>query len=548
MFLRFVGLSALVFACACDIQAEPDAGDAAAKNDRRPNIIVVLTDDQRFDAIGALTPGLHTPHMDRLIRDGFHFRNAFVTTSLCSPSRASIISGQTMRNHGVVDNNSPTPDGFEPFSIRLNDSGYETAYVGKWHMGHSDASPKPGFDYWVSFEGQGNYGPLDAYGRPSLLNVNGRETPQTGYITDELTQYALAWLANRNNTPFFLFLSHKAAHLPFTPAERHAGTYDELPIDAPANTDIGLRQGPTPMWLSNQRNSWAGVDFAYYSQRDLADFQRDYYESLIAVDESLGALLKWTEDSDIDRDTIIILTSDNGFMFGEQGLIDKRAAYEASIRVPLILYAPGRFGTPGPVDALARNIDIAPTILDLAGLPRPSHYDGQSLLPDLEARDGQTGRRPLIYEYYWEYNYPQTPSTFALRNDRYKYIQYHGVWDTEELFDLESDPNEVRNLIDEPAYQAVKIQMRADLFTALAGNRARPAIPFTPKLNQGAVFWSPEHGSSTPFPRHWNRTPDSADIYEHLLPDGPEKASQLKQISPAVRAILDPPIVNKGDR
>ncbi len=548
MFFRLIGLSTLLFVCACDIQAAPKDSNAATKNDRRPNIIVVLTDDQRFDAIGALTPGLRTPHMDRLIRDGFHFRNAFVTTSLCSPSRASIMSGQTMRNHGVVDNNSPTPDGFEPFPIHLNNSGYATAYVGKWHMGHGDASPKPGFDHWVSFEGQGNYQPTDAYGRPSILNVNGKETPQTGYITDELTRYALAWLEHRNDAPFFLFLSHKAAHLPFTPAERHAGMYDTLPINPPANADIETRQGPTPMWLSNQRNSWAGVDFAYYSQRDLADFQRDYYESLAAVDDSLGALLKWIDGSDMDRDTIIILTSDNGFMFGEQGLIDKRAAYEASIRVPLILYAPGRFGAPKPVDALARNIDIAPTILDLAGIAPPSHYDGQSLLPTLQTGANQSVGRPLIYEYYWEYNYPQTPSTFALRNDRYKYIQYHGVWDTEELFDLKNDPNEMRNLVDDPAYLDLKIQMRADLFAALAGGKNRPSIPFTPKVNQGAVFWSPDHRSSTPFPEHWSRTPDATDIYEHLLPDGPEKASRLKQISPAVRSILNHSTNNEPDQ
>lgn len=529
------GLACLSAAAACQIASS--AISETATEDSRPNIVVVLVDDQRYDAFGLLTEGLDTPSLDRLISEGVRFENAFVTTSLCSPSRASIMSGQTMRSHGIVDNNSSTPDGFQPFSVLLDEAGYDTAFVGKWHMGNADASPKPGFDHWVSFEGQGNYGPVDAFGRPSVLNVNGVETPQTGYITDELTSYATGWLDARSDAPFLLFVSHKAVHLPFSPAQRHADQYADFEIERPASDDFEARRGPRPMWLTEQNNSWHGSDFAFYSDRPLESIQRTYYSALSGVDDSMGVLLDALEDPRNDRDTIIIYTSDNGFMFGEQGLVDKRAAYEASIRVPMIIHAPGHLegGTTNP--AMARNIDIAPTIVSLAGLDIPEHYDGRDML----SVDAKTDTEPFIYEYYWEFNYPQTPSTFAIRTDRYKYIQYHGVWDTEELFDLQADPQELTNLVTDPDHTDTLVELRAQLHDAISQGGERPAIPFTARFNQGAVFWSDDVSSSVAFPKHWQRSPDAHDKYEHILPDGPGKEPQLEAITPVLRGILDKP-------
>lgn len=525
---------------ACGANGAPDTAPAAP--DQRPNVIFILVDDQRHDAFGVMTPGLETPALDRLITEGLHFTNAFVTTSLCSPSRASIMTSQTMRTHGVVDNNSPTPEDFEPFAVLLDSAGYDTAFIGKWHMGNDDASPKPGFDHWVSFEGQGNYAPVDAFGRPSLFNVNGEEVPQQGYITDELTDYALGWLEGRGSDPYFLFLSHKAVHLPFTPAERHAGQYDGLEIALPQSNDLAGRTGQVPMWLHVQRNSWSGSDFTYYSDRPMRDFQRDYYAALSAVDEGVAKLIGSAAGPGNGRDTVIIYSSDNGFMFGEHGLIDKRAAYEASIRVPLIIHAPERLGEGREVSAIARNIDIAPTILALAGLEAPDHYEGRDLLAEGAANE------PLVYEYYWEFNYPQTPSTFALRDERYKYIQYHGVWDTEELFDLQADPHELHNLIDDPAHLERVVRMRSELFSAISPEGRRPSIPFTPRYNQGAVFWSNAYQDHMPFAPEWERDPAAPDKYEHLIPDGREKDQQLRAITPAVRAILDEgPSQTQGD-
>ncbi|MEO1657818.1 MAG: sulfatase [Pseudomonadota bacterium] len=511
--------------------AEASVTDA---KDDRPNIIFIIADDHRYDAFGAFNPALETPALDRMINDGVVFENAFVTTSLCSPSRASILSGQVMRNHGVVDNNSPMPEGFEPFSVHLDRAGYDTAFVGKWHMGASDASPKPGFDHWVSFDGQGNYGPTDAFGQPSVLNVNGDSQPQDGYITDVLTDYAVDWLEDRGDEPFFLYLSHKAVHLPFTPAERHADQYSALPIKRPVSADLQKRSGPTPMWLSAQRNSWAGVDFPYYSTRTMEAFQRDYYGALSAVDDSVARLLGWIDGGGNGRDTVVVYTSDNGFMFGEQGLLDKRAAYEASMRVPMIFFGPAVLGDARHVPTLARNIDIAPTLLSLASIEPPATYDGRDMLAV-----PSTDKEPLIYEYYWEFNYPQTPSTFAIRTDRYKYVQYHGVWDVEELFDLKEDPDELVNLIQDPAHQQRKVEMRAQLYEALASEEGRPQIPFTSRYNQGAVFWSDSGSSTIEFPQGWRRDAGSADKYEHFLPDGSGKDGRLKAITPAVRRILD---------
>jgi N-acetylglucosamine-6-sulfatase len=509
------------------------AATAGAEDPRRPNIIVVVTDDQRFDSLGIIRPELKTPNMDRLAREGVRFRNAFVTTALCSPSRASLLTGRAMRRHGVVDNNVPLPAGTELFPERLQRAGYETALIGKWHMGGDSAAPRAGFDRWVSFPGQGNYGPRDILGRPSLLNVDGTSVPQTGYITDELTDYALDWLANRRdaNKPYFLYFAHKAAHAPFEAAPRHHRLYTDLPapvVKAPADTAL------TPRWQRDQRNSWHGVEFPYHAAWDPARWQRDYMRTLTAVDESLGRLIAWVEGSGQARNTIILFTSDNGFMQGEHGLIDKRAAYEPSMRVPMLLWGPGLL-RPREVSEMVLNIDIAPTLLSFAGVDAPGDIDGRSFralteggTPDSPWRDQFT------YEYYWEFNYPQTPTTFALRTSRYKYIQYHGVWDVEELFDLQSDPDGHRNLIADPRFEALKTDLRQRLHQSLMVDGAAPRIPFSARYNQGAVFRREGGGSAAAFPDVWLRGENAPDRLEHVIPDGPAKPRLLERLNEAL--------------
>jgi N-acetylglucosamine-6-sulfatase len=441
------------------------------KPDARPrNVVIVLTDDHRYDLLGVMGhPFVETPHMDSLARSGALFRNAFVTTALCSPSRASILTGLYAHRHRVVDNNNPIPPGTTFFPQYLQRAGYATAFIGKWHMGgdsardgsHNDG-PQPGFDHWISFPGQGTYLPS-----PSGLNINGTRVPQKGYITDELTDYALEWLNRRDpSKPFFLLLSHKGVHSDFLPAERHRGRYAGKTAPKPPTLAPAAPDANRPTWVANQRNSWHGVEFPYHSDLDVDAYYRAYAETLLSVDDSLGRVLGWLKERKLDDDTLVIYLGDNGFMFGEHGLIDKRTAYEASMRIPLLMQAPGLIEPGTKIDGVAANIDLASTVLDAAGLVPPAGLDGSSLLP-LATGAVTKVRDALLYEYYWERNFPQTPTIHALRTDRYKYVHYHGIWDTDELFDLQADPHESKNLIADPAHQATLRALNTQLFALL---------------------------------------------------------------------------------
>lgn len=431
---------------------------------RPRNVILILVDDLRHDALGFLGhPFLKTPNIDRLGTGGVHFRNAFVTTSLCSPSRASILTGLYAHRHRVVDNNNPIPPGTVFFPQYLQAAGYETAFIGKWHMGGEIDAPQPGFNRWVSFRGQGSYLP-----EKNGLNVDGQHVPQKGYITDELTDYALDWLKTRqSDTPFFLYLSHKAVHAEFVPADRHKGQYKDARFEPPATqADTPENNRGRPMWVRNQRNSWHGVDFPYHSRLDVAEYYRRYCETLSAVDDSVGRILAALEARKQLDSTLILFMGDNGFAFGEHGLIDKRTAYEESIRVPLLAHCPDLFHGGTKVDGMVANIDIGPSILEAAGLKAPESMDGRSVL-GLARGDAAGWRDSLLYEYYWERNFPQTPTMHALRTDQFKYIHYFGIWDTDELYDLAEDPLETRNLINSPTHAAQVGALNKKLFDVL---------------------------------------------------------------------------------
>jgi N-acetylglucosamine-6-sulfatase len=478
--------------------------------DERRNVIFILVDDQRYDAMGFLNPLLETPNMDRLAAEGVFFRNAFVTTALCSPSRATILTSQYMHNHGIVDNNEASTEGLTFFPEYLQRSGYETAFVGKWHMGEASDAPQRGFDHWVSFEGQGDYFPGDRPDRESVLNVNGESVPQRGYITDELTDYALSWLGDERepDKPFFLYLSHKAVHADFYPAEAYRERYADALIELPASAaDTEENYAGKPMWVRNQRNSWHGVDFPYHSDLDVREYLRRYYQTLSSVDDSLGRVLAFLEANDLASSTTILFMGDNGFLFGEHGLIDKRNAYEESMRVPLLAYGPGQVPAGVVVESLAANLDIAPTVLDIAGVQQaPDQFEGVSLLPAISGDESAAERRDeFLYEYYWEYDFPHTPTTFAIRTPEYKLIQYHGVWDTEELYDMVSDPKEMTNRIDDPELSEVKATLRHRLFELLENRDREHVVPYTEKKDGGAVLRHGGRSKAAEFPEAWLR-------------------------------------------
>jgi N-acetylglucosamine-6-sulfatase len=479
--------------------AETNAAPLQRLTGAKPrNVVFILADDHRFDAMGFMGhPIVKTPHMDSIARNGVHLRNAFVTTALCSPSRATILTGLYAHQHRVVDNNSPVPAGTTYFPQYLQQAGYQTAFVGKWHMGNDDGGPQPGFDRWVSFRGQGTYLPS-----PEGLNVDGKKVPQKGYISDELTDYALDWLKARDRTrPFFVYLSHKGVHQDFVPAERHKGTLATPRLSPPKSQAFPPEQEALrPRWVRDQRNSWHGVDYPYNTRLDVSSYFQGYAETLRGVDDSIGRVLEYLASEKLIDSTLVVYMGDNGFAFGEHGLIDKRTAYEESMRVPMLMQCPELFPGGRSVEQLVANLDVAPTVLAAAGLQPPAYMLGASLLP-LAQGQGVPWRTELLYEYYWERNYPQTPTVFALRGEQYKFVRYYGVWDVDELFDLRADPNEMKNLAYEPALSATAKQMSERLFAILEQTNGR-FIPLYPDrfilLNKRTM--APGVEQAAPFP------------------------------------------------
>jgi arylsulfatase A-like enzyme len=469
---------------ACTASAEKEA---AASSARPLNVVFILSDDHRYDYMGFMgrVPWLETPHMDRMAREGAHIRNAFVTTSLSSPSRASILTGMYSHAHRVVDNSAPLPPGLTFFPEYLRQAGYRTAFFGKWHMGNDSGAPQPGFHHWEGFRGQGEY-------YNPRINTNGEWVAyqDSTYVTDLLTEHAIDFMEKQQSDgkPFFVYLSHKGVHDNFAAAPRHRGSYRDKEIVLPPSfhtPEYGLKELPSidphtgkaaagkeyygenmlPNWVKNQRESWHGVDYSYHGRP--WDVQvRNYCETLRSVDESIGAVLNYLKEAGLEKNTLVIYMGDNGFAWGEHGLIDKRQFYEESVRVPMLVYAPGVCEGGRVIENLVQNVDIAPTILDYLGVDKAPQIVGYSFLPLLKGEEVEWRDR-IFYEYYWEHEFPQTPTMHGVRTDRYKYIRYHGVWDTNELYDLQDDPAETRNLIAAPEHQELIKQLNHDLYNWL---------------------------------------------------------------------------------
>lgn len=411
---------------------------------KRPNIIFILTDDQRYDLMGftGRFPWIKTPNIDALAQNGLYFKNAFVTTSLCSPSRASIITGQFLHSHRVTDNDTPLPKGVNTYPQVLQKAGYATAFMGKWHMGGDDASPQPGFSHWISYKGHGTY-------EDPLLNIDGKETQTKGYITDVLTEAAVKFIKQQKaDEPYFLCISHKAVHEPFEPAPRHKGLYKDVKIPRPEtfSNDESNNKGK-PLWVLRQRNSWHGAD-RDYSVNNYQDFDRFfqlYTESLLAVDESVGKIINEIRARTDFENTVVVFFSDNGYLIGEHGLIDKRVMYEESIRVPCMVYWPGKVKKQEREEMIL-NIDLAPTFLDLAGCKIPASMYGKSFAPLIKGA-AIPWRKDFLYEYECDPAAAQTPTIIGLRTEKYSYMTYKGIWDNYELYDLEKDPLQKNNLL-----------------------------------------------------------------------------------------------------
>ena len=465
------------------------AAASASAADARPNVLVILTDDMRSDALGvvqreqgerALFPWFETPHLDRLAAEGCRFENAFVTTSLCSPSRASLISGRYAHRHGVRNNFTDYPAALPGYPRRLQEAGWETAYIGKWHMGEDDDAVRPGFDFWMSHKGQGNY-------HDNEFNVDGERRVIPGYYTTVVTDAALEWLDRPHDRPWLLVVGHKAPHGgPIVPEERFAHAFDRQPVVQPANAGNWHAADGKPAWLEQSYPTWHGLGGPLYGQKEYGKFVRAYLGCIASVDESVGRIVARLEETGRLDDTVLVFTSDNGFALGEHGRVDKRTAYEESIRVPLLVRYPRRAEPGSVVRRMVLSLDLAPSILDLCGLEALPDADGRSWAPLL---DGNTDgwRTSFLYQYDYERQFPYTPNVRAVRTDDWKYVRSpHGDGGPDrhaaELYDLRADPLETRNLAADPAHAADVARLAAELERLQARHGA---LPDRPPLDEG---------------------------------------------------------------
>jgi N-acetylglucosamine-6-sulfatase len=386
-------------------------------------------------------PLSRTPNIDRLAREGISFVNAFVTTSLCSPSRATFFTGLYAHEHGVRDNGTPLSAEIPNVAQLLGPLGYETGYVGKWHMGESDL-PQPGFDTWVSFRGQGRY-------EDPELRVGRRKISTSGHMTDILTHFAVDFITRPRSRPFFLAVSHLAAHSPYLAQPRFRGIYDGIPLSLPSTWGEDL--STKPGFLLNRRLG---------NGPEMLDRTRSWLETLAGVDPGVGAILQALESTGQLDNTMVVFASDNGLLLGEHNLGDKRVAYEESIRIPLIIRYPTWFQAGTTSDEFALNLDFIPTVMEVAGSDLHTTYDGFSLRA---LASGEARRAAFVYEYFRDPARPETPSMTALRTREFKFITYPDVLETDELYDLTNDPNETANLVYDPRYSSVLQGLRDEM-------------------------------------------------------------------------------------
>ena len=476
----------------------------------RPNIVFIMSDDHAMQALSAyghpvskLAP---TPNIDRIAQNGARFDNSFVTNSLCGPSRAAMLTGKFGHVNGF-NKNGETFNGHQPTWPRaLKEAGYQTAVVGKWHIGRTPDGLN--FDYYKILDDQGEY-----Y-NPDFITAEGTTRP-IGYAQDLITRYSLDWLQQRDpNKPFLLMMHHKAPHRNWMPAPRHLTKYTDVQFPVPdtyfddyegrqaaakqemniyrdmyeghdlkMTTGVGETELRYDPWKGafgrmtpEQRAEWNAayqaandaVNAANLSDRDLAlwkyqRYMQQYLATIASVDDSVGQLLDYLERTGLADNTIVVYTSDQGFYLGEHGWFDKRFIYEESLRTPFLMQYPGHIAPGTTVDAMIQNIDYAPTFLDYAGLEVPGAIQGRSLV-DVAEGDTPADWRDSVYYHYYEFpGFHAVRAHYGVRNERYKLARFYGDIEAWEFFDLQTDPQEVKNLIDDPAYQQEIAAMKAEL-------------------------------------------------------------------------------------
>lgn len=431
----------------------------------RPNILFIMTDDHAAHAISAYGSKINTtPHIDRLAKEGIKLNNCFAVNAICTPSRASILTGKYSHKNGVPVFNSF--DGGQPHVAKMLKSvGYQTAIVGKWHL----TSDPTGFDYWNILPGQG------AYIDPVLIEM-GQRTKHTGYVTDLITDFALDYLKRVDRSkPFFLMYHHKAPHRNWTPNPKHATLYDDVEIPEPATlfddystrgdaareAEMTMDRHLTPNDIKHRKPP-EGLDSKALRRWYYQQYIKDYLRCVYSVDENVGRVLDYLKESGLEKDTLVIYTSDQGFFLGDHNWYDKRFMYEESLRMPFLARLPGVIEPGSKSDLIALNVDFAPTFLELAGLPVPAEMQGRSLVSVLRGESPASWRRSMYYRYY---HYPQDHKVqphWGVRTDTHKLIYFNKL-DQWEMYDLTRDPGELKNLYADPAQAGVVARLKSEL-------------------------------------------------------------------------------------
>jgi arylsulfatase A-like enzyme len=461
---------------------------AAAKG--RPNILFIMTDDHASHAMSCYGSKINqTPNLDRIASEGMRFTNSFCTNSICAPCRAVILTGKHSHLNGQIDNNVTFDGTQQTFPKLLQKAGYETAIVGKWHL----KSDPTGFDYWNILPGQGDY-----Y-NPVMIEM-GQRKKHTGYVTDILTDHALDWLKGRGgDKPFCLMYHHKAPHRNWQPGPKHLDLYEDVQIPEPATLfddyegrgraareqDMSIEKTMTKADLKltapnnltpEQKARWDAAygprnkafEEAKLEGKDLVRwkyqrYMKDYLRCIASVDENVGRVLDYLDQSGLAENTIVIYTSDQGFYLGDHGWFDKRFMYEESLRMPLVVRYPKEI-KPGSVNGdIVLNLDFGETFLDYAGVPVPADMQGRSLRPILQGQTPGDWRTSMYYHYY---EYPAVHSVkrhYGVRTQRYKLIHFYNDIDEWELYDLQRDPDELKNLYADARHGDVVQELKAEL-------------------------------------------------------------------------------------
>jgi arylsulfatase A-like enzyme len=465
---------------------------AGASADDRPNIIFIMSDDHAAHAISAYGSRVNqTPNIDRLARGGMRMDRMFVTNSICTPSRAAILTGQYSHLNGVPFFNR-FDSSRQTVATLLQAAGYHTGMIGKWHLGSDPA----GFDRWEILPGQG------AYRDPVLYTADGEKTYTGRYVTDVITDLAIDFVRARpKNKPFFLMAHHKAPHRPWEPDPRHREQFATRSIPEPptlwdtyaTRTDAlhenqqrvaadltrrdlklqppaGLAGAALVSWLSGkpdtvtvtvngQPTTLTGEALVRWKYQR---YMQDYLATIQSVDDNIGRLLDAVDAAGLTKNTLIVYTSDQGFFLGDHGMFDKRFMYEESLRMPCLVRWPAAIRPGTRSDAIALNIDFAPTFLDMAGVPVPSEMQGRSLVPVLRGRSASGWRSSMYYRYYHDPGDHNTRAHYGVRTKTHKLI-YFWKKDQWELFDLAHDPQEMHNLYGQPGHDAITATLKAEL-------------------------------------------------------------------------------------